>query len=403
MVLDEVSAFWERDAPHLNEADTKAHFVEPLFAALGWSGLGVVRREYFVRHSQEYLDYVMMGPSGPLLAVEAKALHVALTEKHAAQVVQYCGVEGIEWAALTNGRQLQFFNVFLRPDLAAKRLFALDLLGLGDDATFADLFSQLWLLSRESLTNPTHLRTWMQDRLLDRSLRKVLAVPHAAVVAALCNVLHDEGVSAAPDDVARWMVRHLTNHSERAISGGALPVPPAEQRALPSPMAVTPRHATEVVPPRPPSQVSEDAPDLRAKAPRTVAASSAAGVTRPRLPVATTIKRGRGGHPHTVYQGTLRDLLDAGLVKAGTTLELEGRGREVVAKARLTEDGEIEWNGKAYRSPSDPAFAAHLGRARFNGWERWYAVTAQGREQLLSIRARYSGETPRWARDSASN
>ena len=75
----------------------------------------------------------MAGPSGPLLAIEAKPLQTDLTDKHAAQLIQYCAVEGIEWAALTNGRELQFFNTFLKPDLAAKRVLRLDLLAFNSD------------------------------------------------------------------------------------------------------------------------------------------------------------------------------------------------------------------------------------------------------------------------------
>lgn len=96
----------QESPPRLSEADTKANFIEPVIEALGWQGTGVVTREYYVRNSQEFIDYVMAGPSGPLLAIEAKPLRTDLADKHAAQLVQYCAVEGIEWAALTNGREL---------------------------------------------------------------------------------------------------------------------------------------------------------------------------------------------------------------------------------------------------------------------------------------------------------
>ncbi len=151
--LDQVKAFLAQESPpKLSEADTKANFIEPIIAALGWEGIGVVTREYYVRNSQEFIDYVMAGPHGPLLAIEAKPLRTDLSDKHAAQLVQYCAVEGIEWAALTNGRELQFFNTFLKPDLAAKRVLRLDLLAFNSDAEFDALFAQVWQLSRESMT-----------------------------------------------------------------------------------------------------------------------------------------------------------------------------------------------------------------------------------------------------------
>ena len=115
--LGHVKAFLAQEAPpKLSEADTKANFIEPIISALGWTGIGVVTREYYIKNSQEFIDYVMAGPDGLLLAIESKSLQADLTDKAAAQLIQYCSVEGIEWAALTNGRELQFFNTFLKPD-----------------------------------------------------------------------------------------------------------------------------------------------------------------------------------------------------------------------------------------------------------------------------------------------
>jgi hypothetical protein len=37
--------------PELGEADTKAHFIDPIVRALGWHGIGVVQREYYVTSS----------------------------------------------------------------------------------------------------------------------------------------------------------------------------------------------------------------------------------------------------------------------------------------------------------------------------------------------------------------
>ncbi len=95
--LGEVKAFLAQEAPpRLSEADTKAHFIEPLVRALGWEGIGVVTREYYVRNSQEFIDYALKGPAGLLMAIEAKTIQTELADKHAAQLIQYCAVEGIE-------------------------------------------------------------------------------------------------------------------------------------------------------------------------------------------------------------------------------------------------------------------------------------------------------------------
>ncbi len=208
--LARVKAFRAQEAPpRLSEADTKAHFVEPIVAALGWEGIGVVTREYYVKNSQEFIDYVMAGLRGPLLALEAKPLQTDLTDKHAAQLIQYCAVEGIEWAALTNGRELQFFNTFLKPDLAAKRVLRLDLLAFNSDEEFDALFRQLWQLSRESMTTPTGVRTWLRQRRLDATVRGVLLDPDSPTIRHLRRALAEAEVAATAQELVQWFRAHL--------------------------------------------------------------------------------------------------------------------------------------------------------------------------------------------------
>ncbi len=214
--LTKLRTYLAQEAPRrLTEADTKANFIEPVVTALGWTGIGTVTREYYVRNSQEFIDYVMFGPRPPnnqpgaLLAIEAKALQNELTEKHAAQLVQYCAVEGIEWAALTNARELQFFNTFLKPDLEAKRILKLDLLAFNTDDEFDALFEQLWRLSRESLTEPSGVRSWLNQLRLDTELRQVLLDPSSTPIRQLRRHLNQTEVSASANDLAAWFRKHL--------------------------------------------------------------------------------------------------------------------------------------------------------------------------------------------------
>lgn len=204
----------QESVPRISEADTKANFIEPMIAALGWSGIGVVTREYYVRNSQEFVDYVMAGPSGlganpgPLLAIEAKALQSELTEKNAAQLIQYCSVEGIEWAALTNGRELQFFNTFLKPDLSAKRILRLDLLAFNNDDEFDILFEQLWQLSRESMTTEGS-RAWLNQLRLDSAVREIMLNPGSSTIRQLRRALSDAEVNASAQELVQWFRTHL--------------------------------------------------------------------------------------------------------------------------------------------------------------------------------------------------
>jgi hypothetical protein len=231
--LDVVKTFLNQELPpRLSEADTKANFIEPIITALGWSGIGVVTREYYVKNSQEFIDYLMSGPTGPLLAIEAKALTADLTEKNAAQLIQYCSVEGIEWAALTNGRELQFFNTFLRPDLAAKRILSIDLLAYNNDAEFDALFDQIWQLSRESMTTPTGVRTWLNQRRLDTALRGILLNPGSPIIRQLRRALATSDIQATPQDLTQWFRSHLAQPMP-TISAHTARAPGARSAAAP--------------------------------------------------------------------------------------------------------------------------------------------------------------------------
>ena len=95
--LTRLKQFLNQSAPpRLSEADTKAHFIEPHIAALGYEGFEDISREYYVRSSQEFIDYVLRVNGRPTVAIEAKPLQNDLTDKFGAQLVQYCTIEGIE-------------------------------------------------------------------------------------------------------------------------------------------------------------------------------------------------------------------------------------------------------------------------------------------------------------------
>ncbi len=139
--LDQLKQFLSgQKTPRLSESDTKANFIEKYIDALGYRGLADVTREYYVKNSQEFIDYVLRSGDKLLLAIEAKALQHDLTDKMAAQLVQYCAVEGIEWCVLTNGWELRLYNQYLKGALEAKLIFKLDLIAYNTDEEFDAIF-----------------------------------------------------------------------------------------------------------------------------------------------------------------------------------------------------------------------------------------------------------------------
>jgi hypothetical protein len=328
--LAEVKSFLAQETPpRLSEADTKAYFIEPIVRALGWEGIGVVTREYYVRNSQEFIDYLLRGPDGPLIAIEAKTIQTPLTDKHAAQLVQYCAVEGIEWAVLTNGRELHLFNAFLKRDLAAKRVMQLDLIAFNSEDEFASIFSQLWQLSRTQMTTPSGVRTWMHHRRMDTRLREMLVNPGSSIVQQIERTLDDAEIHATALDITQWF---------RAV----LATGPQTILAMPSP---------------------GDAPEIE-------------------KPITT---RPPATSPRSDGEGRLFPLIDAGVLQPNTELRLR-RGQETLATAHVDERGRIVVNGQTYRSPSDKAFYTLMGRQSLNGWTHWFAVIGDNLVMIDTLR-----------------
>lgn len=198
-------------APKLSESDTKANFIEKYIESLGYRGLADITREYYVKNSQEFIDYVLRADGEPILAVEAKALQNDLTDKAAAQLVQYCAVEGIEWCALTNGWELRLYNQYLKGALEAKLILKLDLLAYNSDEEFDAIFDQLWLLSKESMTTPSGIRTWMEHQQLDKAMRSLLLDPTSGVIKYIRRSLGEYHVQVSAEAVAQWFRAQLSS------------------------------------------------------------------------------------------------------------------------------------------------------------------------------------------------
>lgn len=340
--LAEVKSFLAQESPpRLSEADTKAHFIEPLIRALGWEGIGVVTREYYVRNSQEFIDYLLKGQAGPLIAIEAKTIQAELIDKHAAQLVQYCAVEGIEWAVLTNGRELHLFNTFLKRDLAAKRVMRLDLLAFNSDDEFNSVFAQLWKLSREEMTTPSGVRSWMHQRRMDSKLRELLVNPGSSVIHHLEGVLSDAEIQATSQDLTQWFNTIL------AAGPTLVMIPPGR-------------------------------------------AAASEGGSLPEAARLSTRNKGQISHTSSVG-GRLLPLVEAGVLEANARLVLR-KGQAAIAEAYVDETGCIVYQGHRYPSPSHKAFVQLMGRTSINGWTHWFAEVGGQLIVLDELRSRMLSE-----------
>ncbi len=125
--------------------------------------------------------------------------------------MQYCAVEGIEWCVLTNGWKLHLYNQYLKGGLDAKLLFKLDLLAYNTDEEFDAIFEQLWLLSKESMTTPSGIKTWVEHQQLDKAIRSLLLDPTSAPIKYLRRTLQEHSLYVSTETVAQWFRTQLTS------------------------------------------------------------------------------------------------------------------------------------------------------------------------------------------------
>ena len=145
----------------LSEADTRAHFIDPILGILGYRAVGDIRREVPVPATKEYLDYELRVAGKPQVIVEAKALRQPITDQHAAQCVQYASILGVRWCLITNGAAWAVYNGHARGPLADKKVAVVHL--DGDEQATTEAWSVLSLFSRDALAQAAPLTRLLTD------------------------------------------------------------------------------------------------------------------------------------------------------------------------------------------------------------------------------------------------
>lgn len=234
-VLQSVKDHWAQVGhPKLSEADTRAHFIDPLLRSLGYRQIGDVQHEVFVESAKQYLDYQLVVDGTPRVAVEAKAIDVTLNDSHGAQVVQYCSVLGIEWAVVTNAREWRLYHGFAKGPLVEKQLSRLDLLSWETDGEFATVFEQLWLLSKEAFQSSAGPAAWLSAKQLDGILRKALTDPSSPELKYLRKRLSDQAISTSTEGIAAWFKVNIGGTTQPSSSPAVLPASVAAPPSSPT-------------------------------------------------------------------------------------------------------------------------------------------------------------------------
>ncbi len=100
------------DNPLMNEPNTKVKVITPFLELLGWDINFDVELEYPVKVGSKTakVDYALLLEGKPTVFVEAKGFDSDIGEDESSQAISYGRIEGVTWAAVTNGKSMHIFN-----------------------------------------------------------------------------------------------------------------------------------------------------------------------------------------------------------------------------------------------------------------------------------------------------
>jgi predicted type IV restriction endonuclease len=196
-----------RDRPEgLNEADTKAAFIDPILSALGWELRDPfsVSQQYRHKPQDNPVDYALFILRAPAMFVEAKALNRDLSDyKWISQTLAYANAAGVEWCVLTNGDEYRIYNTFAKAE-AEKKVFSRVRLSDRDERAFC--IDTLLLLSKQQMAEKQIDVLW-KAHFIDRQVREAVSAifrePDAALVRMIVKRTQDLQLGEVRDSLRR--------------------------------------------------------------------------------------------------------------------------------------------------------------------------------------------------------
>ena len=310
---------------NLSESDTRAYLVDPLLRLLGFADVKHLRREVTVPATKEFLDYELLVDGQPEVIVEAKAVRHSLSDRHAAQCVQYASVLGVRWCLITNGLAWALYDAHGTGPLREKRVAEVRL--DGDETAAEEAWAVLSAFSRHALAQSNPITSLLVDRVVADDLSRS---DSTAVRALRRSVQQRFGERVSTEAVVSAIERVLRASAPAAEAG-------AEEHG--AQIETEP----ESTPPRP--------------------------------------RRTKGGGRRV----TIAELVDAGLLPPDATLEATISGVTHIGRLR---EGQLEVNGVTYGTPSAASAAIRSGSSNgWVDWQYRGATLAALRQRLPSVSA----------------
>ena len=115
--------YLRKDLKGLDESVTRILVNHLLTEVLGYEELIDVKTEYEIKGS--YADYVIELKRKKHF--EVKSVGLNLNDGHIRQTIGYAANEGIDWAILTNGRQIELYRIIFAKPINVVKLFSFNL------------------------------------------------------------------------------------------------------------------------------------------------------------------------------------------------------------------------------------------------------------------------------------
>lgn len=141
--------FYDGRQKNINEADTVMYLTRFFTDVLGYDLFSEITKEFQIR--DRYCDVAVKIDGQVRFLLEAKAMPMALSDRHIEQAGNYASRSGITWVVLTNGISWRLYHLTfdshgIEHDLAFE-------ISLTPESDLDDVWKCLELLSRESLVH----------------------------------------------------------------------------------------------------------------------------------------------------------------------------------------------------------------------------------------------------------
>lgn len=120
-----IKRFLNGSITDLDESGTRIMINHFLTDVLGFTALEEVRTEYMIKGT--YADYMIQVNGKRHFLVEVKSFSLNLNENHLRQAINYGANEGVEWALLTNGRQIELYRIMFEKPIRHENVFSIAL------------------------------------------------------------------------------------------------------------------------------------------------------------------------------------------------------------------------------------------------------------------------------------